>query len=139
MVESPDKKFYTSTNWTPWLALGIFLSSFFFSIVSNPIILALLIFLCFLPALIVAFALKTYFLIENNQVNLYYDRPNGGYDTPEEELSINIEDIEVVRKVGKYVVFKLNTGESFARRVKKTDEFVRILAENKPSISVVTF
>ena len=139
MNEPTDKKFYTTTNWTPWLAIGIFLSSFFFSIVSNPWMLTILIFSCFLPALIVAFALKTYFLIENNVLNLYYDRPNGGYDTPEEELSIDIKDIRVVRKVGKSVVLKLSTSKSVARRVKNADEFVGILAENSPSISIVTF
>ena len=70
---------------------------------------------------------------------MYYDRPHGGYDTPEEELSIEIKDIEVARKVGKFVVLKLSTGESFARRVKNIDEFIGTLTGNSSSISVVTY
>ena len=139
MNELTNKNFYTTTNWTPWLAIGIFLSSFFFSIISNPWLLVALIFLCFLPALIVAFALKTYFLIQGNKLFLYYDRPPNNFGELEEELSINLEDIEVVRQIGKSVVIKLNTGETVARRIKDAKEFVTILTENNSSISVVTY
>ena len=139
MDEPTNKKFYTTTNWTPWLAIGIFLSSFFFSIVSNPWILVALIFLCFLPALIVAFALRTYFLIEDNRLFLYYDRPPNSFGELEEVLSVNLEDIEVVRQIGKSVVMKFNTGETIARRIKAAKEFVTILTENNSSISVVTY
>ena len=139
MNEPMNKKFYTTTNWTPWLAIGIFLSSFFFSIVSNPWILIMLIFLCFLPALIVAFALKTYFFIQDNKLFLYYDRPPNSFDELKEELSFNLEDIEGIRQIGKSVVMKLNTGETVARRIKEAKEFVTILTENNSSISVVTY
>ncbi len=139
MTDSSDKKFYTITNWAPWLGLGILLSSFFFSIVSNPLLLILLIFLCFLPALIVAFSLKTYFFVENQQLNLYYDRPNGGYDTPEEEFSVNLEDIEVIRKIGRSVVLKLTSGDAIARRVKNADALVKIITDLRPAISVISF
>ncbi len=139
MNDLSDKKFYTTTNWAPWLGIGILLSSFFFSIVSNPVMLVGLIFLSFLPSIVVALSLKTYFVVEDQQVNLYYDRPSDGYDTPEEALSVNIEDIDVIRKIGKSVILKLNSGEVFARRVKNADAFVQTLSDKRAAISVVTY
>ena len=126
-----DTKFYTSTNWAPWLGLGFVLSSIFFGTVSNNWLLSFLVFLSFLPAIIVAFTLRGYYLVDNLQVKYCYDRKNGRKTS----FSIPISDITQVKRVGKTVVLHYDRGEVYNTRIHQADAFVAALLKYNPKIN----
>ena len=125
-----DKQYKISTNWSPWLGLSFLLSTLFFGIVSNGWLLFFLIVLSFLPAIIVALALRSYVIIDNNQVKQCYDRKNGRETT----LSINIVDITAIERVGKSIVFHLDREEDITMRVSWANELVQDLLNRNPRI-----
>ena len=127
-----DTKFYTSTNWAPWLGLGFVLSSIFFGVVSNNWLLSFLVFLSFLPAIVVAFTLRGYYLVDNLQVKYCYDRKNGRQTS----FSIPISDITEVNRVGKTVVFHYDRGEVYNTRIHEAEAFVAALLKYNPKINV---
>ncbi len=126
-----DTKFYTSTNWAPWLGLGFVLSSIFFGTVSNNWLLSFFVFLSFLPALIVAFTLRGYYLVDNLQVKYCYDRKNGRQTS----FSIPISDITQVNRVGKTVILHYDRGEVYNTRVHQAEAFVAALLKYNPKIN----
>ena len=126
-----DTKFYTSTNWAPWLGLGFVLSSIFFGVVSNNWWLSFLVFLSFLPAIVVAFTLRGYYLVDNLQVKYCYDRKKGRQTS----FSIPISDITEVKRVGKTVVLHYDRGEVYNTRVHEAEAFVAALLKYNPKIN----
>ena len=126
-----DTKFYTSTNWAPWLGLGFVLSSIFFGVVSNNWWLSFFVFLSFLPAIIVAFTLRGYYLVDNLQVKYCYDRKYGRQTS----FSIPISDITQVKRVGKTVVFHYDRGEVYNTRIHQAEAFVAALLKFNPKIN----
>ena len=128
-----EKRYYTSTNWGPWLGTGFILSTIFFGLVSNGWVSALLIFLCFLPAITIALTCKSYFLLENNQIKFCYDRKEGR-DT---ELAINLVDVTHVERVGKSVAIYLDNDDEVIKRVHEADVFVQDILERNPRIEQV--
>ena len=125
-----DKQYKISTNWSPWLGLGFLLTTFFFGIVSNGWLLFFLIVLSFLPAILVALALRSYIIIDNNQVKHCYDRKNG----PETDSAINIVDITAIERVGKSIIFHLDKDEDVTMRVSGANELVQELLNRNPRI-----
>ena len=126
-----DTKFYTSTNWAPWLGLGFVLSSIFFGVVSNNWWLSFLVFLSFLPAIVVAFTLRGYYLVDNLQVKYCYDRKKGRQTS----FSIPISDITEVKRVGKTVVLHYDRGEVYNTRIHEAEAFVAALLKYNPKIN----
>ena len=116
-----EKRYYTSTNWGPWLGFGFLLSSLCFSLVSNNWLLVVLILLCFLPAIVVAFTLNGYFLIENNQLKYCYDRKAGR----ETAMAISLTDVVSIKRVGKSVSIAFDNEEGIIKRIHKADLFVQ--------------
>lgn len=125
-----DKQYNISTNWSPWLALGFLLSTFFFGIVSNGWLLFFLIVLSFLPAIIVALALRSYVIIDNNQVKQCYDRKNGRKTT----LYVNIVDITAIERVGKSIIFHLDNDDDVTMRVSRANALVQDLVARNSRI-----
>jgi hypothetical protein len=122
-----EKQYKISTNWSPWLGLGFMLSTLFFGIISNGWLLFFSIVLSFLPAIVVALALRGYVVLDNNQIKLCYDR-KGGRETTS---VINIVDITVIERIGKSIVFHLDNDDEVAMRVSWANQLVQdILAQN---------
>ena len=128
-----EKKYKLSTNWLPWLAIGFLLSSFFFGVISDGWLLFFLIFLSFLPAIVVTLALRGYVILENNQVKTCYDRKNG----PEMASAINISDVNAVGRVGKSIVFHMDNDEDIALRVSWANELVEEITTQYPRIELI--
>ena len=128
-----EKKYKLSTNWLPWLAIGFLLSTFFFGIISDGWLLFFLIFLSFLPAIVVTLALRGYVILENNQVKTCYDRKNG----PEMTSAINISDVNSIGRVGKSIIFHLDNDEDVALRVSWANELVEEITTQYPRIELV--
>lgn len=127
-----DTKFYTSTNWAPWLGLGFGLSIFFLGIVSDTWTLALLVFLSFLPSLIVAFTLRGYYLVDNIQVKYCYDR----WKSTRLSFSIPITEIKGIKRIGKTVVIYYSKEGVYNTRIHESEAFVAALLKYNPSINV---
>lgn len=127
-----NTKFYTSTNWLPWLLIGMVLSSIFFSLISEMWLLVFLILISFLPMFIVRLTLSSYFLVDNFEVKYCYDR-RAGRNT---SFSIPISDIESVQRIGKSVVLNYNNGEVFNTRVHEATAFVTELKKYNPDIEL---
>ena len=125
-----EKQYQLSTNWSPWLALGFLLSTVFFGVVSNSWLLFLLILLSFLPAIIVALALRGYIILDNNQIKTCYDRRNGRETTS----ALNIADITSIERVGKSVVFHLDNDEDVTMRVSWANQLVQDIVAQNPRI-----
>jgi hypothetical protein len=98
--------------------------------VSNGWLLFFLILMSFLPAIIVALALRSYVVIDNNQVKQCYDRKNG----PETALAINVVDITAIERVGKSIIFHLDRDEDVTMRVSYANELVQDLLNRNPRI-----
>jgi hypothetical protein len=127
-----EKRYYTSTNFGPWLGIGFVLSSLCFGFVSTGWLLAVLIFLSFLPALAVFFSLKSYFLIENNQIKYCYDRRKGR----EVDSVCNIVDITQMKRVGKSVAISFDNADAVIKRVYEADVFVEDVMQRNPRIEL---
>ena len=127
-----EKRYYTSTNWGPWLGFGFILSSLCFSLVSHSWLLLLLILLSFLPTLAVALTLKSYFLIENNQLKYCYDRKTGR----ETEMAVSLTDVVSIQRVGKSVSIVFDNEESIIKRIHEADVFVQDIAERNQRIII---
>lgn len=125
-----DKQYKISTNWSPWLALGFLLSTFFFGFVSNGWLLFFLIVLSFSPAILVALALRSYVIVDNNQVKHCYDRKNGR----QTDSAINIVDITAIERVGKSIIFHLDNDNDVTMRVSRANELVQDLVARNPRI-----
>jgi hypothetical protein len=125
-----EKQYKLSTNWLPWLGFGFLLSTVFFGFVSNGWVLFLLILLSFMPAIVVALALKGYVLMENNQLKVCYDRRSGRETTS----ALNIVDITSIERVGKSLVFHLDNGEEETMRVSWANLLVQEILEQNPRI-----
>jgi hypothetical protein len=125
-----EKQYQLSTNWSPWLALGFLLSTFFFGIVSNGWVLFSLILVSFLPAIIVALALRGYIVLDNNQIKTCYDRRNGRETTS----ALNIVDITSIERVGKSVIFHLDNDEDVTMRVSWANQLVQDIVAQNPRI-----
>ena len=128
-----EKKYKLSTNWLPWLAIGFLLSTFFFGVISDGWLLFFLIFLSFLPSIVVALALRGYVILENNQIKTCYDRKNG----PEMTSAINISDVNSIEKMGKSIIFHLDNDEDVALRVSWANELVEEITTQYPRIEWV--
>ena len=128
-----EKKYKLSTNWLPWLAIGFLLSTFFFGVISDGWLLFFLIFLSFLPAIVVALALRGYVILENNQIKTCYNRKNG----PEMTSAINIADVNSIERMGKSIIFHLDNDEDVALRVHWANELVEEITTQYPHIEWV--
>jgi hypothetical protein len=128
-----EKKFYTSTNWLPWLGGGFLLSIFLFSYISNWFLLVFLLFLTFLPALAVRMTLKGYFVIEGNKVKLCYDHK------AEKDVSTEIPLLQIseVRRVGKSVVIYYGSGNELSARIREAKDFVDLMLKYNPQIKML--
>ena len=128
-----EKRFYVSTNWAPWLAVGFVLSTVFFGIVSNGWLLLLLIILSFLPVLVVAVALRGYFILENNQIKFCYDRRMGRST----DYAISLVDVTRLEQVGKSVVISFDRGDEITARIHDAAAFVHEIVQQNPRIECV--
>ena len=129
-----NTKFYTSTNWLPWLGGGFLLSIFIFGFVSNWFLMAFLVLLSFLPAIAVRLNLNSYFVVESNRIKLCYDHPK----ERETSFEVEIPEISAVRRVGKSVVIHYGQGDEYSSRVHKSEEFVVLLKKYNPKIELIT-
>jgi hypothetical protein len=127
-----DTKFYTSTNWAPWLGVGFVLSTLFFGIISDVWILSTMVALSFLPAFIVWLTLSGYFVVDNLEVKYCYDRKSGRATS----FSIPMKDITEVKRLGKSVVIYYDQGESYESRIQQSEAFVAALLKFNPKIEV---
>jgi hypothetical protein len=128
-----EKKFYTSTNWLPWLGVGFIISVFLFSYISNWFLLAFLLVLVFLPALAVRLTLRGYFIIENNKVKLCYDRKS------KKDISTEIPLLQIseVRRVGKSVVIYYGSNHEFSTRIHEAKDFIEMMLKYNPQIKLI--
>lgn len=127
-----DTKFYTSTNWAPWLGAGFILSTIFFGVISNMWLLTFMVALSFLPALIVWLTLGGYFLVDNLEVKYCYDRKRGRATS----FSIPLNDITEVKRIGRSVVIYYDKSESYSSRIHQSEAFVAALLKFNPTIKV---
>ncbi len=127
-----DTKFYTSTNWAPWLGAGFILSTIFFGVISNMWLLTFMVALSFLPALIVWLTLGGYFLVDNLEVKYCYDRKRGRATS----FSIPLNDITEVKRIGRSVVIYYDKSESYSSRIHQSAAFVAALLKFNPTIKV---
>jgi predicted membrane protein len=127
-----EKKFYTSTNWLPWLGGGFLLSIFLFSYISNWYLLIFLLILAFLPAIAIRLTLKGYFIIEGNKVKLCYDHK----DKKEISTEISLLQISEVRQVGKSVVIYYGSGNEISARIHEAKDFVELMMKYNPQIKL---
>lgn len=128
-----EKRYKLSTNWLPWLAIGFLLSTFFFGVISDGWLLFFLIFLSFLPAIVVALALRSYVILENNQIKTCYNRKNG----LEMTSAINISDVNSIERMGKSIVFHLDNDEDVALRMRWANELVEEITTQYPRIELI--
>ena len=128
-----EKRYYTSTNWAPWLGLGFALSPLVLAFVSLGWLLFILLFLSFLPAIVVALTLKGYFLLENNQIKYCYDHKNGRNT----DIAISLMDVTQIRRVGKSVAISFDRDDKITKRVHDTDAFIQDILERNPRIELV--
>ena len=127
-----EKRYYTSTNWAPWLGLGFALSPLVLTFVSLGWLLFVLLFLSFLPAIVVALTLRGYFLLENNQIKYCYDRKSGR-DT---DIAISLVDITRIKRVGKSVAISFDRDDNITKRIHETDAFIQDIMERNPRIEL---
>lgn len=125
-----EKRYYTSTNWGPWLGFGFVFSIIIFGFISNGWLLAVLIFLSFLPAIAIALTLKSYFLVENNQIKYCYDRKKGR----ETDFAISLVDVTGIQRVGKSVAISFDNEDCIIKRVHEADVFVQDILQRNPRI-----
>jgi hypothetical protein len=128
-----EKRYYTSTNWAPWLGFAFAVSPFFLAFVSNGWLLAFLIFLSFLPAIAVGLTLRGYFLLENNQIKYCYDRKNGR----ETDIAISLIDVTQIHRVGKSVAISFDRDDNITKRIHDTEAFIKDIMERNPRIELV--
>ncbi len=128
-----EKRYYTSTNWAPWFGFAFAVSPFFLAFVSNGWLLAVLIFLSFLPALAVGLTLRGYFLLENNQIKYCYDR-KGGRDT---DIAISLIDVNRIQRVGKSVAISFDRDVEITKRIHDTETFIKDILAKNPRIELV--
>jgi hypothetical protein len=128
-----EKKYDTSTNWAPWLGISFLLSTIFFGIVSNGWVLIVLLFLSFLPSLIVALTLRGYFIIENNQLKYFYKRRK----ERKARFVINMMDIKEIRRVGKSVFINYGNENQFIRRVHDSENLVKDILQRNSNIKLI--
>jgi hypothetical protein len=129
-----ENKFYTSTNWAPWLGLGFLLSTIFFGTINDTWLMVLLVILSFLPALMVKLTLKGYFLVNNFQVKYCYDRQH----ERSVSFSIPIVDIISVKRIGKSVLINHTVDKTSYTRVHEAETFVNLLLKYNPRITILT-
>ncbi len=127
-----ERRYYTSTNWAPWLGLGFALSPLVLTFVSLGWILFLLLFLSFFPAIVVALTLKGYFLLENNQIKYCYARKKGR-DT---DIAINLVDITHIKRVGKSIQISFDKDDILTKRIHDTEAFIQDIMERNPRIEL---
>ncbi len=128
-----EKRYYTSTNWAPWLGFAFAVSPFFLAFVSNGWLLAFLIFLSFLPALAVGLTLRGYFLLESNQIKYCYDRKSGR----ETDIAISLIDVIRVQRVGKSVAISFDRDDNITKRIHDTEAFIQDIMARNPRIELV--
>ncbi len=127
-----EKRYYTSTNWAPWLGFAFAVSPFFLTFVSDIWLLVFLIFLSFLPAIVVGLTLKGYFLLENNQVKFCYQRKHGRNTL----FAISLVDITRIKRVGKSVAISFDKDDEITKRIHEADAFVQAVLERNPHIEL---
>ena len=127
-----EKRYYTSTNWAPWLGLGFALSPLVLTFVSLGWLLFVLLFLSFLPAIVVALTLRGYFLLENNQIKYCYDRKSGR-DT---DIAISLVDITRIKRVGKSVEISFDRDDNITKRIHESEAFIKEIMERNPRIEL---
>jgi hypothetical protein len=125
-----EKKFYTSTNWAPWLGFGFLLSTFFFSYITDTWLMILLVVLGFLPAFIVHLTLRGYFVMDNFLLRFCYDRKEGRGVS----YSIPILDILSVKRIGKSIEIQHTKDKILYTRVHDSEAFVNQLLKYNPRI-----
>ncbi len=127
-----EKRYYTSTNWAPWLGFGFLMSSFAMAFVSNGWLSATLVVLSFLPAIVVKLTLKGYFLIENNQLKYCYDRKK----ERETDFALNIVDITHIQRIGKSVAISTENEDDVIKRVHDAKNFVEDILQRNSRIEL---
>jgi hypothetical protein len=125
-----EKKYYTATTWAPWLLIGFILSSFIFAYIETLWLIALLIFIAFLPALALRLAIKDYCTFENNAVIFCRDAKATRFT----KRVIPIPDIRNVRQAGRAVQIIYGNGEVFSVVIEEADEFMRMLKRYNANI-----
>lgn len=128
-----EKRYYTSTNWAPWLGFAFAVSPFFLAFVSNGWLLAFLVFLSFLPAIAVSLTLRGYFLLENNQIKYCYDRKKGR----ETDIAISLIDVTQIHRVGKSVAISFDRDDEITKRIHDTEAFIKDIMTLNPRIELV--
>ena len=128
-----EKRYYTSTNWAPWLGIGFLFSTIVLGFVSEGWLLALLMFLSFLPAIAVAFTLKGYFLLENNQIKFCYDRKK----ERKTDFAISLIDVTHVERVGKSVALYFDKDDEVTKRIHDAEAFVTEIMSRNPRIELI--
>jgi hypothetical protein len=123
-------KYYTSTNWAPWLGFAFLLSTFFFSAISNGFLMALLILLSFLPAAVVYLTLRGYFVVDNFQIKYCYGYKSGATTS----FSIPLSDIKAIENIGKAVAIYTEKGDTYHNRVHDAPAFVEAILKYNPRI-----
>lgn len=128
-----EKRYYTSTNWAPWLGIGFLLSTTLLGFVSNGWLLAALIFLSFLPAMIVALTLRGYFLLENNQIKFCYDRKKGR----KTDFAVSLVDVTHIERVGKSVAIYFDKNDEMTKRIHEAEAFVKEIMSRNARIELI--
>jgi hypothetical protein len=123
-------KYYTSTNWAPWLGFAFLLSTFFFSTISNNFLMLGLILLSFLPAAVVYLTLRGYFVVDNFQIKYCYEYKTGATTS----FSIPLSDIKTIEQKGKAVAIYTERGETYYNRVHDAPTFVDAILKYNPRI-----
>jgi hypothetical protein len=129
-----ERKFFTTTNWAPWLGVAFLVSPLIFGAVKSWYILIPLLILCFLPAIIVALTLRGYLIIEANKVKYCYDR-KGVRELSTEIPLLHITDVQ---QVGKSVIIHYDKENTFGCRLQNAPEFVELLLKYNPQIKRIT-
>ena len=129
-----NTKFYTSTNWLPWMIIGVILSSIFLGFISDIWLQVLLVVLSFFPMIVVRLTLQGYFIVDNFELRYCYDRKKGRQTS----FSLPISDISDVKRVGKSVVIHYDKGEVYSSRVHESEAFVHELTKYNPKIEIIT-
>jgi hypothetical protein len=127
-----ENKFYTSTNWAPWLGLGFLLSTIFFSSISETWLMIALVIFSFLPAFIVRLTLRGYYQMDNFLLRYAYDRKEGR----KVSFSIPMMDIQSVKKAGKSLQITHTKNIVLNTRVHDAETFVGLLLKYNPRIKL---
>lgn len=127
-----DNKFYVSTNWALWLALGFGGAGLAFAYLDDRLTIFLTVFLCFLPAIIVKTTLNGFYDIQPDALVFAYMRHSQMVVTQKIPLS-NISDIQVTKN---YVTIVHTEGVS-RNHLTQAGAFAAAVRAQLPAIQIV--